>query len=125
MRRSVVLIPLALAACSSAPRSAPGTATAAGTAMTLCIENATAGYGNVVARVESLRYEVPPGRTQCRELTPASTSPRITANTTSGGTTGPLRFSTTVPTNGGCWRWRVATSQTEGDLLPCREGEGM
>lgn len=122
MRRALVLIPLVLVACGrqTGPRSEPGNA------MTLCIENATAGYGNVIARVEATRYEVIPGRTMCRTVTLASASPRITAQTTGGGTTGPLRFAITLPSSTGtCWRWRLSGTQTEGALLPCREGEGL
>jgi hypothetical protein len=122
MRPSLFLLPLVLAACAKqpGPRSEPGNA------MTLCIENATAGYGNVVARVEAVRYEVTPGRSVCRTVTLASASPRLTAVTTGGGTTGPLRFAVNLPSStGACWRWRLSGSQTEGALLPCREGEGL
>ena len=122
MRRSLVLIPLVLVACGrqTGPRAEPGNA------MTLCIENATAGYGNVVARVESVRYEVMPGRTECRTVSIASASPRLTAQTTAGGTTGPLRFATTLPSSSGaCWRWRLSGTQSEGALLPCREDERL
>ena len=122
MRRSLILIPLVLVACArqSGPRPASGNE------MTLCIENATAGYGNVVARIESIRYEVLPGRSMCRTLTVAAASPRLTAETTGGGTAGPLRFATTLPSStGACWRWRLSGTQSEGALLPCREGEGL
>jgi hypothetical protein len=120
MRWSLVLLTLVAAACARPRGATPGNA------MMLCIENATAGYGNVVARIEAIRYEVLPGRTMCREITPASATPRISAVTTSGGAAGPLRFATTLPSSsGGCWRWRVSGQQTEGSLLPCREGEGM
>lgn len=118
MRRSLVLLPLLLAACAGA-QSGGGTSNA----LTLCIENATAGYGNVVARVESARFEVLPGRTLCRELNPASATPRLTAVTTSGGAAGPLRFATMLPSSGGCWHWRLS-GHAEGALLPC-DGENL
>jgi hypothetical protein len=114
-----ILLALVAAACSR-PRSGP----AGGNALTLCIENATTGYGNVVARLETTRMEVTPGRSLCREFTPASGSPVITAVTRGGGVTGPLRFSTSLPSGGGaCWRWRLEGVQSEGSLLPCREGD--
>ena len=122
MRLPLVLIFLVLAACAQQP----GGQSTPGNAMTLCIENATAGYGNVVARVEAARYEVIPGRTMCRTVSLASATPRISATTTGGGTSGPLRFSLSLPsTPGACWRWRLSGANSEGDLLPCREGEGL
>ena len=123
MNRSTLLMALLLAlvaAACSRPRSGP----AGGNALTLCIENATTGYGNVVARLETTRFEVSPGQSLCRTFTPASASPTITAVTRGGGAVGPLRFSTSLPSGGGaCWRWRVEGVQTEGSLLPCREGD--
>jgi hypothetical protein len=124
MTRSTVLMALLLtlaAAACSRPRSGP----AGGNALTLCIENATTGYGNLVARIETTRFEVTSGRSLCREFTPASATPTITAVTRGGGAAGPLRFSTSLPSGGGaCWRWRVEGVQSEGSLLPCREGDG-
>ena len=119
MRRSLLLLPLLLIGCARQRATSDN-------ALTLCIENATAGYGNVVARVEAARYEVGPGRTECRQISPAAPAPRLTAVTTGGGAAGPLRFATTLPSSGGgCWRWRVSGTQVEGALIPCREGEGM
>lgn len=120
MRWPLCLVPLVLLGCTG-NRSG-----GVDNSLTLCIENATAGYGNVVARVESARFEVRPGQTLCRRIGTAGNAPRLTASTVGGGISGQLRFRTTLPGGGaGCWRWQLSGRETEGALLPCREGEGF
>jgi hypothetical protein len=122
MRGSALLLALLLAACTQArPASSPANA------LTLCIQNATAGYGNVVALIERTRYEVRPGQTSCRQIAAAGTSARLSAHTTAGGERGQLQFATTLPSAGvGCYRWRLAGPQsTQGDLLPCEGEQGQ
>ena len=124
MRRSILLLPLApflLAACSQArPSSTPQNA------FTLCLQNATAGYGNVQALIERVRYDVRPGQTSCKQVNPASTSARLTAHTIGGGggESGQVQFATTLPSGGAsCYRWRVSAAQNPaGDILLC-EGD--
>ena len=119
MRRTTLLLAVLFAACSQArPTSSPQNA------FTLCLQNATAGYGNVIALIERVRYEVRPGQTSCRQVNPASTSARLVAHTSAGGDRGQLQFATTLPSAGApCYRWRLADSQNPaGNILQC-EGD--
>lgn len=120
MRWSLVLLLLVLSGCA---RNRAG---GVDNSLTLCIENATAGYGNIVARVEAARFEVRPGQTLCRRIGTAANSPRLTASTVGGGMLGPLRFATSLPGGGdACWHWRLSSRDVQGALFPCREDEGV
>jgi hypothetical protein len=116
MRPYALLLPLLLAGCWHGRRAA-----ASENDLTLCVENATAGYGNVIARAELTRIDVMPGQTVCKRVSPASVRVVLTAVTTSGGAAGPLRYSIDLPSAApGCWRWRLGNSQaTQADLVPC------
>ena len=115
------LLPLALAACSqSRPASTPVNA------FTLCLQNATAGYGNMVALIERVRYDVRSGQTSCKQVNPATSNARLVAHTigAGGGTNEQLQFATTLPSAGAsCYLWRLSTPQNQaGDILQC-EGD--
>ena len=111
----LLLLPPLLAGCYGRRGGTPENA------LTLCVENATAGYGNVIARAELTRFDVMPGQTVCKRVSPASVRVVLTAATTSGGAAGPLRYSVDLPSTApGCWRWRLGNSQaTQADLIPC------
>ena len=119
MRRLAFLLPLLLVACS--PFRGPRDPSEM---LVLCVENAAAGYGNIIARAEMRRIEVLPGQTVCREITPASPNLTLTAESTGGGAAGRLRYAVRLPSTApGCWRWRLGSSvASQNDLLPC-EGE--
>lgn len=111
------LVPLAavLAACSGSrqgPSYDPN-------AVTLCIENEAAGYGNVVAYVSGTRFSVYPGEQVCRDVHGAG-GLSVRASTTSGGSMGPLRFAFQLPSSYSCWHWRVSSSSAV-DVVPCEQ----
>lgn len=94
-----------------------------GEGVTLCVENATIGYGDIIARVDQLRLDVGPSQTECRELTNIGGAIPITATTTGGGATGTLSYSATIPSSmPGCWHWRLGNSPaSQVALAPCRD----
>lgn len=91
-------------------------------AVTLCIENAAVGYGNVVAYVGSMRFNVYPGEETCKDIRGVGADLPIRATTTGGGSLGPLRFAFRLPASSGCWYWRVSTSAAL-DVMPCDDEE--
>ena len=98
----------------------------------LCVQNATVGYGNVIARADLVRFDVMPGRQVCKLIAATGASVVLTAESTGGGSNGPLRFATRLNVGGGgCWRWRISDqTASQVDLTPCsdaddRDGESM
>ena len=124
MRRIIFLFPLLLAGCLPFGRREAG---AGRPALTLCVENATAGYGNIIARTETVRFDVIPGRTECKELPSLGGSVRLTARTVGGGARGPMEYAATLPSSApGCWHWRLGNSQSsEIDVMPCDLEAGL
>jgi hypothetical protein len=122
MRRSIILVPISMLLLAGCWPFGRNTATAGGDVLTLCVENATAGYGNVIARAELTRFDVLPGQTVCKRITPSSPSLTLTARTTSGGAAGPLSYAMNLPsTSPGCWHWRLGNSTASAlDLTPCQ-----
>jgi hypothetical protein len=108
-----------LAACASSG----GSAAYDPNAVTLCIENTTVGYGNVVAYASTVRFTVYPGEQVCRQVRPTGGGLPIRASTSGGGMTGPLRFSFTLPGSSACWHWRVSSARGL-DVVSCDEGPG-
>jgi hypothetical protein len=119
MRRSLLLVPIMPLLAAGCFRRGGGMDDA--NALTVCIENAAAGYGNIQARVELTRYDIMPGQTVCKRVTVASPRARLTAVTVGGGAAGPIRYDMELPSSApGCWRWRLGSSQaSQNDLVPC------
>ncbi len=122
MHRSALIF-LALLAVGCAPIQ-PRTDTPMRDPMTLCIENATAGYGNVIAYARAVRFEVMPGRTVCKELKEFASTVPLRASTVGGGAAGRLSFSASVePRHGNCWQWTLSNSRASSfNVLPCDPG---
>ncbi|HET6232159.1 MAG TPA: hypothetical protein VFE05_18945 [Longimicrobiaceae bacterium] len=90
----------------------------------LCVRNATVGYGTLVARAGSTRFDVDPGSEVCKPLMGITQATVVLrARTNGGGSAGPLSYGTTLlPGTSSCWRWRLGNSaSTQLDLLPCEE----
>jgi hypothetical protein len=121
MRGSLLLVPLIPLLAAGCIHRGGGMDTA--NALTVCIENAAAGYGNITAHVELTRYDVMPGQTVCKRVNTASPRARLTAITMGGGAAGPIRYAMELPSSApGCWRWRLGASQaSQTDLVPCPE----
>lgn len=87
----------------------------------LCVQNATVGYGNLVAHADIVRFDVMPGQEVCKMIPASGGSVVLTAATSGGGTTGPLTYSTRLQTGGaGCWRWRLTDSRASSiDVTAC------
>ena len=124
MRRFSLLVPIVVLLAAGCIRRGGGMQNA--DALTVCIENAAAGYGNIIAQVELTRYDVMPGLTVCKRVSPASPRARLTAVTTGGGAAGPVRYDMELPSSSpGCWRWRLGSSKaSQNDLTPCPADPG-
>ena len=120
MRRVVALLPLLLAGCW--PFGGPG-ATIGPDDLVVCVQNDLAAYGNLIARVEGMRYDVMPGATVCRRVNAASPRLALSARTMGGGAAGPLDFTDALPSTGpGCWLWRLGPGRGSNILsLDCLE----
>ena len=92
-------------------------------AVRMCIENETVGYGNVVAQVQTVRFTVYPGEEVCRNVLGTAGGLTIRAQTTAGGSRGPMRFSFVLPGGTYCWHWRVTSAQVL-DVVSCDQGVG-
>ncbi len=112
MSRTLVLLALLLSACG---RQRPGAVTPFG--LELCVENATVGYGHVIARAGPTRFDVQPGRVVCKRVS-ATGGTNLVAPTFSGGAAGPLAFRRRLPGTSGCWHWRLENARVS-DLYPC------
>ena len=87
-------------------------------AVRMCIENASVGYGNVVAYVSGVRFTVFPGEEVCRPVRVAGSGLNVRATTTGGGSTGPLRYAFNLPGGVYCWHWRVTNTRGV-DIVDC------
>lgn len=108
-----VLLMILCAACGGRAASAYDP-----NAVRMCIENASVGYGNVVAYVNSVRFTVFPGEEVCRPVRAAASGLSVRASTTGGGSTGPLRYSFNLPGGVYCWHWRVTNTRGV-DIVDC------
>lgn len=92
----------------------------------LCVQNATVGYGNVVAHADIVRFDVMPGRQVCKLVPSSGPSLVLQAVTSGGGAAGPMRYGTRLNAGGGgCWRWRLTDSPASSiDLVPCGDDRG-
>lgn len=111
-RLLVVLAIVLLAACG---KQRPGSLSP--TESELCVANETIGYGNVVARVGTTRFDVQSGRTECKRINIAAGT-LVQATTTAGGAAGRLAFRARLPGSSGCWLWKLENSGLS-SLFPC------
>lgn len=118
MMRYVALPLLFLAACGPFFRRSDTPDT---DALRLCVRNGTVAYGNIVARAGLVRFDVMPGREVCRRLSTAGPVVQLRAQTTGGGSAGPITYEATLQTgNARCWRWSLSESPASAaDLVPC------
>lgn len=118
MNRATVVLLLGLAGCGPFLRHGGG---GAPEGLRVCVQNATAGYGNIVAHAGLTRFDVQPGEQVCKSVNGTGPSLRLTAVTTGGGAAGPLSFATTLQVGAtSCWRWRLANERaSQIDLVPC------
>lgn len=119
MHRCVAVLLLFLAACG--PFFRGGEEGDAGDRLTLCVENATVAYGNLVARAGPVRFDVMPGQQMCKPLLGAGGFIPLRASTTGGGIRGPRTYEARLPVSGyPCWRWRLTDSPaSSADLHRC------
>lgn len=89
--------------------------------LTLCVENATVAYGNIVARAGQVRFDVMPGQQVCKRVIGGGGYIPLRAVTTGGGLAGPRSYDAQLPVSGyTCWRWRLSDSPASAaDLGPC------
>jgi len=122
MRRVLALLPLLLAGCW--PFGGPGGAFGPNDTV-VCVQNDLAAYGNVIARVGEVRYDVMPAMTTCRRVNTAAPRLALTARTMGGGAAGPLSFADALPGSGpGCWLWRLGPGQGAAILpIDCIEAQ--
>lgn len=115
------LLALNLTACGPFFRSSPQ---ADANALRLCVQNATAGQGNVVARVGLVNFNVMPGQEQCRPVALTGSFLPLTASTTGAGVAGSLSYAERLyPGTTACWRWRLTnTRSAPTDVAPCDGG---
>ncbi|HYW11641.1 MAG TPA: hypothetical protein VE871_06770 [Longimicrobium sp.] len=114
----LALLPLSLNACGPIFRSSPE---ADANALRLCVQNATAGQGNVVARVGLVNFNVMPGQEQCRPVALTGSYLPLNASTTGAGVAGTLSYAERLhPGATTCWRWRLTNSASSPrDVTPC------
>lgn len=109
IRSAVLLMVAVLAGCAATSEEG---ASFSREPITLCIENATAGYGNVNAKARMTDFEVMSGHTVCKNLNEFGPAIPISARTRGGGAFGSLRFYAQVdPFRGNCWHWRLTNDR--------------
>lgn len=87
----------------------------------VCIQNATAGYGSITARVGMVRVDVMPGEEVCRNVMEVGGGAQLTARTIGGGANGPLTFRASLPGGStGCWLWVLDNTRVYDNVRPCR-----
>ena len=118
MKRIAAVVLLSLAACGPffKPSDEP-----AGERLRLCVQNRTTAHGNIIARAGLVRFDVMPGREVCKRIPASGASIRLLAETTGGGSRGPVAYAITLqPGTAPCWRWRLTeSSASAADLSPC------
>lgn len=118
-RLATAILLVALAACLPY-RKGEGDGGAGRTRV--CIQNATAGYGSITARVGLLRVDVMPGQEICRNVLEVGAGTQLTARTIGGGSNGPLSFRATLPGGStGCWLWVLDNMRVYDNVRPCRQ----
>jgi hypothetical protein len=85
MKRIATLAVISLAACGPLAR---GNGEAGEERLRLCVQNATVGYGNIVARAGITRFNVMPGQEQCRPVAVTGIALELRAETTGGAPKG-------------------------------------
>jgi hypothetical protein len=120
MMRIAALAAIGLAACGPLAR---GSGEADDERLRLCVQNATVGYGNIVARAGITRFNVMPGQEQCRPVSVTGIALELQATTTGGGSLGPLSYAERLQPGGApCWRWRLTNARSSSvDLTPCAD----
>ncbi|HEU4885578.1 MAG TPA: hypothetical protein VFT45_25260 [Longimicrobium sp.] len=120
MHRFAAVLLMCLAACGPFFRRGDGPPR---DRLTLCVENATIAYGNLIARAGPVRFDVMPGQQVCKPLIGSGPYIPLRAETTGGGIGGPRRYEERLSIGGyHCWLWRLTDSPTSStDLGPCRE----
>jgi len=117
MRRMILVLVLFSCGCASAARKEG----AGVEPLQLCVENGTAGYGDLTVQANSIRFMVRSGETLCKSIGYSSAAVRLRAVSTAGGIEGPLTFATTLdPLSTRCWKWRVTNNRTSStNIQPC------
>jgi hypothetical protein len=118
MMRSAAVVLLCLAACGPLAR---GKGEADSGRLTLCVQNETVAYGNIVARAALVRFDVQPGEQVCKPVIATGPAIELRATTMGGGVAGPLSYATRLDVGGSsCWRWRLTDAPASAvDLMPC------
>jgi hypothetical protein len=119
MHRCAAVLLLTLAACG--PFFRRGEEPPDRARLTLCVQNGTVAYGNLVARAGAVRFDVMPGQQVCKQLIGTGGFITLRAATIGGGSAGPRRYDASLPVGGyGCWLWRLTDSPaSSADLGPC------
>lgn len=120
MYRPAAVLLVSLAACGPFFRASDEPAREP---LTLCVENATIAYGNLIVRAGPVRYDVMPGEQVCKPVVGTGPSVELRAVTTGGGIGGPRSYAERLQIGGfQCWRWRLTDSPaSSADLGPCPE----
>lgn len=121
MKRYTALLLFCLTACWPFAREEGDEEREPPEPLTLCVQNETVAYGNIVARAALVRFDVMPGERVCKRLLATGPAIGLTAVTTGGGVSGPRRYATRLDAGGSrCWRWRLTDSPASAvDLMPC------
>lgn len=117
----LLFLPLAVLTLSACSASQGNEMTGSNSHMTLCIENATSGYGKIEARTRLVDFDVPSGQTVCKEMNDFGGQIPIQARTESGGLAGRRYYSATIePVQGACWLWTLTGSEaSSSNVRPC------
>jgi hypothetical protein len=117
MKQAALVIALCAAACG--PRE-PGEDPGPG-GLRLCVENAAPAHGNITARAGLVRFDVLPGQRVCKPVSFSGVDIPLTAITSGGGLTGPLRYAERLRPGGSrCWTWRLTGSPASAaNPVPC------
>ncbi|HET7232166.1 MAG TPA: hypothetical protein VFJ16_19320 [Longimicrobium sp.] len=119
MKRIAAGLLVWLTACG--PRHGNGNGGPAPEQVTLCVQNETVAYGNIVARAGGVRFDVMPGEQVCKRVPGLGPMIALSAVTTAGNLNGPLSYATQLQVSaGGCWTWRLTDSPASAhDVTPC------
>ena len=88
-------------------------------AVTLCVQNSSIGYGNIVVYAGTTRFTVYPSEEVCRDVRATGPGLSVRAGSTGGTSTGPLRFAFQLPLSADCWHWRIGNSPVL-DIVECQ-----
>ena len=89
--------------------------------VTLCVQNETVAYGNIIARAGGVRFDVMPGEQVCKRVPGLGPILSLSATTTAGNLNGPLSYATQLQVGGSpCWTWRLTDAPASAhDVNPC------